>query len=100
VWRAVLDELGQVLTVENVNAWLATNRALDQDGEAPRVAVPAPFNQEWLVQKLAGMVTGALHKIDDTRDERSPLRRSRLRHDPSSPATRTLPRNRRYMRVK
>jgi len=34
VWRAVLDELGQVLTVENVNAWLATNRALDQDGEA------------------------------------------------------------------
>jgi len=61
-----------VLTVENVIAWLASTRALDQDGEAPRVAVPAPFNREWLAQRLAGTVTGALHKIDDTRDERSP----------------------------
>jgi len=66
VWRAALYELAQVLTPENFNAWLATTRALDQDGELLRVAVPAAFNKTWLEQKLAGKVMGALHKIDDT----------------------------------
>jgi len=64
VWRAVLDELAQVMTSENFNAWFATTRALDQDGEVLRVAVPAPFNKTWLEQKLAGKVVGALQKID------------------------------------
>ena len=64
VWRAVLDELAQVMTAEIYNTWLATTRALDQDGEVLRVAVPAPFNQDWLARKLAGKVAGALHKID------------------------------------
>ena len=66
VWRAVLDDLAQVMTAENYNAWFATTRALDQDGELLRVAVPAAFNKTWLEQKLAGKVMGALHKIDDT----------------------------------
>jgi len=64
VWRAVLAELAQVLTPENFNAWLASTRALDQDGEVLRVAVPAPFNKAWLEQKLHGKVAGTLHKID------------------------------------
>jgi len=64
VWRAVLDELAQVMTSENFNAWLASTRALNQDGELLRVAVPAAFTKTWLEQKLAGKVTGALHKID------------------------------------
>jgi len=64
VWRAVLDELTQVLTPENFNAWLASTRALDQDGELLRVAVPAAFNKTWLEQKLAGRVMAALQKID------------------------------------
>jgi len=65
VWRAVLDELSQVMTSENYNAWLATTRALDQDGAVLRVAVPAPFNRQWLDTKLAGPVARALQKIDD-----------------------------------
>ncbi len=65
VWRAVLDELAQVMTSENFNAWLATTRALDQDGEVLRVAVPAAFNKTWLEQKLHGKVMAALHKVDD-----------------------------------
>jgi len=64
VWRAVLDELAQVLTPENFNAWLASTRALDQDGGVLRVAVPAAFNKTWLEHKLAGKVAGALQKID------------------------------------
>ena len=60
----VLDELAQVLTPENVNAWFATIRALDQDGALLQVAVPAAFNKTWLEQKLCGKVAGALHKID------------------------------------
>jgi hypothetical protein len=64
VWRAVLAELAQVLTPENFNAWLASTRALDQNGEVLRVAVPAAFNKAWLEQKLHGKVTGALHTID------------------------------------
>ncbi len=64
MWRAVLDELAQVMTSENFNAWLATTRALDQDGAVLRVAVPAAFNKTWLEQKLAGKVLGALHTID------------------------------------
>ncbi len=66
VWRAVLDELAQVMTSENFNAWLASTRVVHQEGEVLRVAVPAAFNQTWLEQKLAGKVMGALHKIDDT----------------------------------
>jgi len=66
VWRAVLDELAQVMTAENFNAWLASTRALDQDGAVLRVAVPAAFNKTWLEQKLAGKVAGALRTIDDT----------------------------------
>ncbi len=64
VWRAALDELAQVMTAENFNAWLASTRALDQEGEVLRVAVPAAFNKTWLEHKLAGKVMGALHKID------------------------------------
>ena len=64
VWRAVLAELAQVMTSENFNAWLATTRALDQDGEVLRVTVPTLFNKTWLEQKLYGKVAGALHKID------------------------------------
>ena len=64
MWRAVLDELAQVLTVENFNAWLASTRALNQDGEVLRVAVPAAFNKTWLEQKLHGKVMAALRKID------------------------------------
>ncbi len=64
VWRAVLDELAQVMTSENYNAWLASTRALDQAGAVLRVAVPAAFNKTWLEQKLAGKVRGALHTID------------------------------------
>jgi len=48
----------------NYNVWLAATRALDQEGELLRVAVPAPLNKTWLEQKLHGKVAGALHKID------------------------------------
>ena len=64
MWRVVLAELAQVMTSENFNTWLATTRALDQDGEVLRVTVPAAFNKTWLEQKMAGKVAGALHKID------------------------------------
>jgi len=63
-WRAVLAELAQVLTTENFNAWLAATRALGQDGELLRVAVPTAFHKTWLEQKLSGKVMGALRKID------------------------------------
>ncbi len=65
VWRAALDDLAQVMTSENFNTWFATTRALDQDGEVLRIAVPAAFNKVWLEQKLAGKVMDALHKVDD-----------------------------------
>jgi len=66
VWRAVLDELAQVLTPENFNAWLASTHALGQEGEVLCVVVPAAFNKTWLEQKLHGKVTAALHRIDYT----------------------------------
>jgi hypothetical protein len=65
VWCAVLAELAQVMTPENFNAWLASTRALGQEGDLLRVAVPAAFNKTWLEQKLYGKVMGVLHKIDD-----------------------------------
>jgi len=64
VWRAALDELARVMTAENFNAWLATTRALGQDGALLRVAVPAAFNKTWLEQKLADKVLGALRRLD------------------------------------
>ncbi len=75
VWRAVLDELAQVMTPENFNAWLASTRALGQEGEVLRVAVPAAFNKTWLEQKLCGKVAGALHTIND-----AALRTERVAH--------------------
>jgi len=80
VWRAVLDELAQVLTVENFNAWLATTRALDQDGEVLRVAVPAAFTKTWLEQKLHGHVTRALGRLDDERGGAVGLRVTRVEY--------------------
>jgi len=64
VWRAALDERGQMLTVENVNAWLASTRVVHQEGEVLRVAVPAVFNKIWLEQKLHGKAWcyGARHR--------------------------------------
>jgi len=64
VWRAALDDLAQVMTPENFNAWLASTRALNQKGDVLRVAVPAPFNKAWLDTKLAGKVMAALQRID------------------------------------
>ena len=64
MWRAVLAALAQVLTPENYNAWLASTRALDQEGEVLHVAVPAAFTKTWLEQKLQGKVTAALHTLD------------------------------------
>ena len=65
VWRAALAELAQVMTSENFNAWLATTRALDQDGDLLRVGVPTAFTKTWLEQKLHGKVAGALRTVDD-----------------------------------
>jgi len=64
VWRAVLAELAQVMTVENFNAWLGTTRALDQEGDVLGVAVLAAFNKTWLEHKLSGKVASALRKIN------------------------------------
>jgi len=58
------DELAQVMTPENFNAWVATTRALDQEGKLLRVVVPAAFNKTWLEQKLHSKVTGALGRLD------------------------------------
>ncbi len=80
VWRAVLDELAQVLTVENFNAWLASTRALNQDGEVLRVAVPAAFNKTWLEQKLHGQVTRALGRLDDERGGAVGMRVTRVEY--------------------
>jgi len=64
VWRAALDELAQVLTIENFNAWLASTRAMGQEGDVLRVVVPAAFNKTWLEHKLHGKVMAVLRKID------------------------------------
>jgi len=64
VWRAALAELAQVMTAENFNAWLASTRAVGQEGEVLRVVVPAAFNKTWLEHKLHGKVMAALRKID------------------------------------
>ncbi len=64
VWRAALDELATAMTTENFNTWLAPTHALDQDGVLLRVAVPAPFHQQWLDQRLRGTIERAVARID------------------------------------
>ncbi len=63
VWHTALDALAQVMTAENFNAWLATTRVVGQDGEVLRVAVPTPFNKEWLEHKLHGRVRSTLERL-------------------------------------
>ncbi len=63
VWRAALDELAQVLTVENFNAWLASTHVVSQEGKVLRVAVPKEFNKRWLESKLHGRIMSALERL-------------------------------------
>ena len=64
MWRAALNELAQVLTIENFNAWLASTRVIGQDGKLLRVAVPKEFNKNWLENKLHGSVMNTLGRLD------------------------------------
>lgn len=63
VWRAVLGELAQILTVDNFSTWLASTRVVRQEGELLSVAVPKPFNKEWLEAKLHGRVMTVLERL-------------------------------------
>ncbi len=63
VWRAVLDELAQVVTVENFNTWLASTRVVGQEGEQLRIAVPTVFNKQWLEGKLHGRMRSTLGRL-------------------------------------
>ena len=63
VWRAALQELALVLTVENFNTWLAPTRVLAQDGDLLRVAVPSQFGKDWLDAKLRGRVMNTLARL-------------------------------------
>jgi chromosomal replication initiator protein len=62
-WRAVLDELALVLTVENFNTWLASTRVLTREGDLLRVAVPCQFNKDWLETKLHCRVMNTLQRL-------------------------------------
>ena len=63
VWRAALQELALVLTIENFNTWLSPTRVLAQDGDLLRVAVPCQFNKDWLEAKLHGRVMSTLARV-------------------------------------
>lgn len=62
-WRAALQELALVLTVENFNTWLAPTRVVAQEGNLLRVAVPRPFNKDWLEAKLHSRVMSTLTRL-------------------------------------
>jgi len=63
VWRAALGELAQVLTPENYNAWLATTRAVSQEGDTMRIAVVDAFHHTWLDRRLRGTIERALAHV-------------------------------------
>jgi len=65
VWRAVLDELAQVMTSENFNAWFATTRAVGGGSGLLRVAVADAFHQQWLDRRLRGAIEQALARVAD-----------------------------------
>jgi len=63
IWRAVLAELAQVFTPENYNAWLATTRAVSQEGETMRITVVDAFHHTWLDRRLRGTIERALAHV-------------------------------------
>jgi len=63
VWRAALAELAQVVTPENFNAWLASTRVVSQGEELLHIAVPTPFNKQWLEGKLHGRIMGVMERL-------------------------------------
>lgn len=65
-WRAVLDDLALVLTVENFNTWLAPTRVVAQEGDLLRIAVPRHFNKDWLETRLHARVMGTLQRLGYT----------------------------------
>ena len=62
IWRAVLEDLRQILTTGNFTMWFATTRVVAEEDDTLRVAVPTPFNKQWLERKLAARVIEALQR--------------------------------------
>jgi hypothetical protein len=62
-WRAALQELALVLTVENFNTWLAPTRVLAQEGDLLRIAVPSQVTKDWLESKLHRRVMSTLARV-------------------------------------
>ncbi len=60
VWRAVLEEIQSITTVENFTLWFAATRVVAAEGDVVRVQVPTPFSKDWLERKLQGRVRDAL----------------------------------------
>jgi len=63
VWLQALEELRNVLTPENFNTWLADTYVISQEGNLLLVAVPKPFQKDWLDNKLRGRVESVLRRL-------------------------------------
>jgi len=63
LWRAVLDDVRQVITPENYAAWFAHTAALAREGDLLRIAVPTSAHQYWLDVRLRKRVEETLRRL-------------------------------------
>jgi hypothetical protein len=66
IWQAALGEMQLQLTTATYNTWLARARLMSFDGGMFTIGVHNKFAQEWLENRLDGMVKRALRSICGT----------------------------------
>jgi len=63
VWRAVMEDLRETMTVDNYLSWFVPTRVLSQDGDLLRVEVKDSFAQRWIGERLRWQVEQTLVSV-------------------------------------
>ncbi len=63
MWRATLEELRLIMTAENYQMWLAPTRVAAHEDNLLRIAVPTPYQRDWLDAKLRHRIEATLRRL-------------------------------------
>ncbi len=63
IWRLVLCELAETMTVENFDMWLRGTFVVERDDQHLVIGVPQAFNRDWLERKLHPRVDSILCRV-------------------------------------
>ncbi len=66
LWRSALAEIEIQISRPNLVTWLSGSRLIEKQEGAALVALPNNFSKEWVENRYAKIILGALRNIDET----------------------------------